>query len=551
MSTGSPHADLAVELRDIEKRFPGVLACDRASLQVARGEVHAVVGENGAGKSTLLSILGGLYAPDSGQILLDGRAVRLRSPRDAAAHGIAMVHQHFSLIPKLGVVENILLGQARPWWLSRRVYAELAERLAQLSAQHGLPVDPRRRVADLSVAEQQRVEILKALYRDARIVILDEPTAVLSPAEADQLRQVLCSLRAAGRTLIYVSHKLDEVFALADRVTVLRQGRSVRMAVPVAETDRGTIAAEILGERSPDPAGAAGRPERSGAVHAAESPPDRPASPALRIVDLHAMGPLGSEALRGLSLQIAPGEIYGVAGVTGNGQRELCDVLCGLRPLRSGSVEMNGHSVASLSVSQRRKQGLAIIPEDRYAQGCAASLSVADNVLLTHSDRPDLVGRCGLLLSAKMIRAFVRRVLSPLHLSASIVAQDPPAGSLSGGTLQKLILARELAHRPTLLLAAYPCRGLDIGAMQTVHRLLFEARDQGCAILVMSEQLDELVALCDRIGALVRGRIVGEVALTWSAATTAAPLCTPPDAMTRLGRLISGLTAQDPRPEAH
>lgn len=544
-----PHAAqsaLAVELRDIVKRFPGVLACDRACLQVTRGEIHAVVGENGAGKSTLLSLVAGLYRPDEGQMWIEGQRVLSMSPREAAARGIAMVHQHFSLVPTLRVVDNILLGQQRPWWLSSSVVADCAERIAALSQQHGLPIDPLRRVDALSVAEQQRVEIIKALYRDARILILDEPTAVLTPTEADQLRAALHALRVAGRTLIYVSHKLDEVFALADRITVLRKGRTVQSAVPIAATDASAVAAEIIGPQ----AVAATQTQKSAGAAPDAAAPAAGAQPVLSLQDVYAIGARGSDALCGLSLQIDRGEVYGIAGVSGNGQSELCDVLCGVRPLRAGSIQLNGHSVSQLSIAQRRARGLACVPEDRYAQGCAPSLSVVDNVLLTHLDAAEL-SACGRwLLSPAAIRRFVARVLAPLQLPDAMVRQNPAAGSLSGGTLQKLILARELAHHPTLLIAAYPCRGLDVGATQTVHHLLRQARDQGCAILVLSEQIEELLTLCDRVGALVRGRIAGEVALSDRAARPSAPLCTPSVALGRLGRLISGLSAVSPALEA-
>lgn len=530
--TGGGPVPPAIAATDLVKRFPGVVACDGASLRVAAGEIHAVVGENGAGKSTLLSMLAGLYTPEQGQIALAGQPVTLSSPRVAAAHGIAMVHQHFSLVGKLCVTDNILLGTTRPWLLSHRRRQAVAERIADLARRHDLPCDPRARVADLSVAEQQRVEILKALYQDARLLLFDEPTAVLTPVEAAALRRALQALRQAGRTIVYVSHKLDEVFALANRITVMRGGRTIVVAVPTTDTSPAAIAQMIVGDRQ-----TATEPDVPSPRTVAE--PTSAARPkALELVGLEAASARGTDALRGLTLSVMPGEIYGLAGVAGNGQSELADVLCGLRRHQAGEIRFFGEAVGPLSIAARRARGLACIPEDRYAQGCAPGLSVGDNVLLTHLSATELRSRLPLLLSPPAIRAFVERVLAPLQLPPGLLDRNPAAGSLSGGTLQKLILARELAHKPRILLAAYPCRGLDLGATQTVHCLLRQARDAGCAVLLLSEQLDELLTLCDRIGALLRGRVVGEVNLTGGA-----PSVERAEAHRRLGNLISGLPA--------
>jgi len=527
---GDPPAPLPmIVARGLVKRFPGVVACDHASLQVTAGEIHAVVGENGAGKSTLLSLLAGLYLPEEGEISLAGQPVRLSSPRVAAAHGIAMVHQHFALIGKLSVTDNLLLAERGPWLLSRRRRAELAARIASLAAQHGLPCHPAACVADLSVAEQQRVEILKALAQDARVLLFDEPTAVLTPVEAEALRRALLALRQAGRTIVYVSHKLDEVFALADRITVMRGGRTVLHAVPTNATTPAEVAREIIGPRAvgselPTPPSPSAPP-----VTAA-------VAPVLELVGLSAHGALGTEALCQLSISVRAGEIYGLAGVAGNGQSELAEVLCGLRAATSGEVRFSGEAVNGLSIAARRARGLSRIPEDRYAEGCAAALSLQENVLLTHLDAAELRSRLPGLLSPSKVQSFVRRALAPLHLPPSLLTHNPPAGALSGGTLQKLILARELAHKPRILLAAYPCRGLDLGATQTVHTLLRQARDSGCAVLLISEQLGELLALCDRVGALLRGRLVGELDLSAGTSSLDAE-----GAHRRLGNLISGL----------
>jgi simple sugar transport system ATP-binding protein len=449
-----------------------------------------------------------------------------------------MVHQHFSLIGKLSVTDNILLGQRQLWRLSRRRRAQVAERIAALAEQHGLPCDPLARVADLSVAEQQRVEILKALYQDARLLLFDEPTAVLTPVEAEALRRALLALARAGCTIVYVSHKLDEVFALAERITVMRAGRTVLSAVPTAATTPAAIARQIVGDLVGDlgdgPLLLAPAPPAAG-----EQKAKLASAPALALTQVFATGAVGADALCGLSLRVQPGEIYGLAGVAGNGQSELCEVLVGLRRPRRGELQLFGQEAGRLSVAERRARGLAYIPADRYAQGCAPGLSLSDNLLLTHLDAAELRSSWPLLLSRAGVRRFVERVLAPLGLPAGLLSRNPAAGALSGGTLQKLILARELAHQPRILVAAYPCRGLDLGAMQTVHGLLRQARDSGCAVLLLSEQLDELTALCARIGALVRGRIVGEVTLGDGPAGLSRP-----QAHRLLGDLISGLSAE-------
>jgi general nucleoside transport system ATP-binding protein len=502
----------AVAMRGITKRFPGVLANDAVEFEAAAGEVHALLGENGAGKSTLSNILTGLYRPDDGEIFLDGRQVHFHSPRDALDAGICMVHQHFRLVEPFTVAENVVLGDHRGEGRTFRLRHRAIEgRVAELSKRYGLAVDPRARIWQLSLGEQQRVEILKALYREARILILDEPTAVLTPQEADLLFETLREMAAEGRTVIFISHKLHEVKAVADRVTVLRGGRSLG-TVSAAEATLRSLAALMVGREL----GGAGEARARAAGEAV-----------LELEDVWTQGDRGEAAVRGASLSVRAGEIVAVAGVAGNGQRELAETIAGIRTPTQGSVRVDGKALRGdprAAIAAR----IAYVPEDRLGTGVAPSLSIASNLVLKsyrgpHSSR-------GPLLRLRRIRESAVELIRRYRIAAPGPAAQ--ARLLSGGNLQKVVLAREFSGRPRLLVAAAPTRGLDVGAIETVHAYLRDAAADGVAVLLISEDLDEILTLADRIAVMYEGAIVGETSRVEAS-------------VEELGLLMAG--GQDPR----
>ncbi len=479
-------------MRAITKRFPGVLANDRVDFEAASGEVHALLGENGAGKSTLSNILTGLYRPDEGEIELHGKPVHFRSPRDALDARIGMVHQHFRLVTPFTVAENVVLGDHRGEGRTLRLRPRAIERrVAELGEQYGLRVDPRARIWQLSVGEQQRVEILKTLYREARILILDEPTAVLTPQESEALFRTLRTMAAEGRTIVFISHKLNEVKAVADRVTVLRAGRSVATAT-AAEATAQSLAALMVGREIPAPARIATA--------------KRPGRPALELEALCAQGDRGAPALHEVSLTVRAGEIVAVAGVAGNGQRELAETITGMRPPSGGAVKVAGVALATGDPRAAIAAGVAHVPEDRLGTGLAPSLSIASNVVLK-SYRSGEASRGPFLRHGGIRRLAVEAIR---RYGVSAPGPTTPARQLSGGNLQKVVLAREFSGKPRVLVAASPTRGLDVGAIETIHTYLREAAATGVAILLISEDLDEILALADRIAVLYEGRIVGE-----------------------------------------
>ena len=483
----------AIACRDVTKRFPGVLANDHVDFEATTGEVHALLGENGAGKSTLSNILTGLYRADEGEVELYGEPVAFHSPRDALDAGICMVHQHFRLVEPFTVAEYVVLGDHRDIGRSLRIHPRAVERrVEELGKHYGLAVDPRARIWQLSVGEQQRVEILKALYREARILILDEPTAVLTPQEALSLFATLRLMAAEGRTVIFISHKLHEVIAVADRVTVLRGGRSIAL-VPVAEATPHSLAALMVGRE----VASAGRQDREGAL----------GDVVLRLDGVSVPGDRGGAAVKGVSLEIRAGEILGVAGVAGNGQRELAEAVTGMRPLSSGVVSVNGRPLRSGDPRAAIRAGVAHVPEDRLHTGVAPSLSIASNVVLK-SYRGGAVTR-GPLLRLRHIRERAQDLIHRYDVRAPGPAT--PARQLSGGNLQKVVLGREFSGEPRVIVVAAPTRGLDVGAIETVHRYLREAAEQDAAILLISEDLDEVLALSDRIVVMYEGELVGEV----------------------------------------
>jgi simple sugar transport system ATP-binding protein len=483
----------AVELRGITKRFPGVVANDGVHFEAATGEVHALLGENGAGKSTLSNILTGLYRPDEGEILIDGKPVEFHSPRDALDAGISMVHQHFRLVPPFTVAENVILGDHRGEGRKLMVHPRRIERnVAELGTRYRIAVDPRARIWQLSLGEQQRVEILKALYRQARILILDEPTAVLTPQEADSLFETLRVMADEGRTVIFISHKLHEVKAVSDRVTVLRGGRNVETVETKDATPR-SLAALMVGRD----VAMAERVEREAEI----------GDLVLDVDDLWAAGDRGGDALRGVSLTVHAGEIVAIAGVAGNGQRELAEAVTGMRPPSRGAVTVDGRRLRGGDAREAIRAGVAHVPEDRLHTGVAPSLSIASNVVLK-SYRGGHVAK-GPLLKLRTIREHASHLIQRYDVRGG--SPDLPARQLSGGNLQKVVLAREFEGDPRVLVVASPTRGLDVAAIETVHRYLREAASRGVGILLISEDLDEILALADRVAVIYEGQIVGEV----------------------------------------
>ncbi len=479
----------AVQLHEITRRFGALTANDRVSCEIASGEIHALVGENGAGKSTLMHQLFGLLQPDSGEIRIDGRATRIADPAAAMALGFGMVHQHFMLVDTLTVAENVVLGRegAGAFGFFDRARAE--REVAELGARYGLAVDPQARIARLSVGAQQRVEILKALARGARVLILDEPTAVLTPQEADELFVVLRALRAGGTSIVFITHKLTEVKALADRVTVMRAGRVVGSA-PAEELSVEHIAEWMVG-RVPAPLN-----ERSSAA---------PGAPQIVCEQLDVRDDRGLPAIRGVSLSVRAGEIVGVAGVEGNGQHELLEAIAGLRPARAGRILIAGH-VCTGGARAHRAAGLAHIPSDRLHRGLVPDFTLAENLMLGQQRGPRS-GR-GLWFGGSSMRAHALELLKAFDVRP--VSPALQARRLSGGNQQKLIAARELSCAAQAILAAHPTRGVDLGAIDFLHRRLLAERDAGRAVLLISSELSELLALSDRIVVLYEGRIVHE-----------------------------------------
>ena len=472
-----------VVLERITKRFPGVLANDEVDLELRAGEVHALIGENGAGKSTLMRVLYGMYPADGGRILVRGHEVKIGSPRDAIANGIGMVHQHFVLVDPFTVTENIILGEEG----GERLDMDAAqERVAELADSYAFRVNPGAVVEELSVGEEQRVEILKALYRGVEILVLDEPTAVLTPSETKDLFGNLRKLREAGRTIVFISHKLDEVMEIADRITVLRRGRVVGETRP-SETSKATLAEMMVG-----------RP----VLFRLDKPSVEIGEPVLKVEDL-----TGEGKLNGVSLEVRAGEILGVAGVEGNGQRELAESLIGLRTPESGTIELEGATIAGRPVFDIRNAGVGYIPEDRHEQGLVLTMSLWENSVLGRQDDTDFSGSLGVLYIRK-IKDLAARLVKLFDIRARSV--DVTASTLSGGNQQKLILARELETDPKLLIAAQPTRGLDVGAIEFVWKEILDQKAAGRGVLLISAELDEIYALSDRIVTLFEGKITGE-----------------------------------------
>ena len=468
----------AIEMIDITKVFPGVVANDRVNLTVREGEIHALLGENGAGKSTLMSVLFGVYEADGGVIKIRGEETVIRNPNDAIARGIGMVHQHFKLVRNFTAAENIVLGLERRNRFGNLDMAGAEQKAAELSAAYGLAVDPRSRIEDITVGMQQRVEILKILYRYADILIFDEPTAVLTPQEIDELLAIFNRLKAEGKTIIFITHKLKEIKAAADRCTVLRRGRTIA-EVAVKDADAGELAEKMVGR----------------AVNFnLERKPSRPGGVVLRIEDLRVAGSRGVLAVNGLSLEVRAGEVVGIAGVDGNGQAELAAAIYGLVPVASGRILFKGRDITRASIAERVKRGIAYVPDDRQKYGLVLDLYLYESLLLKGYRKPPF--------AQNLIDQFdIRAEKGPLTRT----------GDLSGGNQQKAVIARELSLAPDLLIVSQPTRGLDVGAIEYIHTRILAERDKGRGILLISFELDEILGLCDRIAAISRGSIVGIV----------------------------------------
>lgn len=479
-----------LELRNITKRFPGVLANDHISLSIEKGEIRALVGENGAGKSTLMKILYGLYQPDEGEIFLRGQKVTFHSPHDAIRAGLGMVHQHFMLFPSLTAFENVIYGDEITTFgfIDRD---EARRRVRDLSTEYGLILDPDAKVSELPVGMRQRVEIVKTLYRNADILILDEPTAVLTPQEEEELFVVLRRLAESGKTIIFITHKLNEVMQISDRATVLRDGRVVA-TLETASTSPAEISRAMVGRD---------------VILRVNKLPHQPGEVVLDVSGLHVENNQGVEAVRGVSFDVRAGEIVGIAGVAGNGQNELVEALAGLRPIQRGRVTLHGCDMTDASVDQWRAAGMAYVPEDRSAVGLALGAPVDENLLMGYERQTNMSHRGWLNFDA------VRRHAGRLIEQFSIKASSPRAamGNLSGGNRQKGVLARELSHEAPLLIAEQPTWGVDVGSIEFIHQQLLDYRANGHAILLISADLSEVMALADRILVMFEGRIAGEV----------------------------------------
>jgi general nucleoside transport system ATP-binding protein len=479
-----------LELRSITKRFPGVVANDAIDLDLVPGEVHALLGENGAGKSTLMNVVYGLYKPDGGEILIRGKPITLGSPREAIKHGIGMVHQHFMLIPVMTVAENIVLASEPTHGGVLLDYDTAVDRVRELSERFGLAVNPDAYVENIGVGQEQRVEILKALYRGAEILILDEPTAVLTPQEAAELFEIVRGLQGQGKSIIFISHKLKEVLEIADRITVLRRGRKIETIARAGATETG-LARMMVGRE---------------VLLRVEKKPSVPGEAILAVNELSVFDDRGLEAVRGVSFAVRAGEIVGLAGVDGNGQTELIDALAGLRRAAGGEIRVRDHDVTHAAAREVLDLGVGHIPEDRQRRGLVLEFSLAENLALHDYDK-EPSSRFGWLFPRRLISR-ARKLLQEFDVRGG--GPQTRASALSGGNQQKVVIAREIAGNPDVLLAAQPTRGLDVGAIEYVHKRLVEARDDGKAVLLVSLELDEIRSLADRVLVIYEGRIVGE-----------------------------------------
>ncbi len=482
--------NIVLQAKGITKRFPGVLANDKVDFDLKKGEIHVLLGENGAGKTTLMNILYGLYNQDEGEILVNGKAVKVDTPNDSIALGIGMVHQHFMLIPVFTVAENIMLGDetTKRGMLDRQA---VSTRVKDLSHQHGLAVNPEALVGQLPVGAQQRVEIVKTLYRNAQILILDEPTAVLTPQEADELFVIMRGLTERGVSIIFITHKLKEVLAVSDRITVMRAGRVVGTVTP-KQTNQAKLASMMVGRE---------------VILKVQKGKAKPKEQILNVENLHAIDNRGLESLRGVSFEVRAGEVLGIAGVQGNGQTELAEALTGLRSTKSGQVTLMSTDVTGKTPRPIIETGLAHIPEDRQKHGLVLSYTVADNLVLCNYYLPPFAR--GMVLQQEAVDTNARRLIEEYDVRTP--SPYVPTSKLSGGNQQKVIVARELSRDIKLLVASQPTRGLDVGSIEYIHKQIIAMRDRGIGVLLISAELDEIMALSDRIAVMYRGKIVATV----------------------------------------
>lgn len=482
--------DHVIEMRSITKRFPGVIANDKVDFDLRRGEVHALLGENGAGKSTLMNVLAGLYRAESGTISVHGKIMNFGSPREAIEAGIGMIHQHFMLVPSQSVTENILLGLKEPRF--RMKLSEYNQKVSEIAAQFGLHVDADAKIWQLSVGEQQRVEILKMLYRGADVLIMDEPTAVLAPTEISDLFKTLHSMTELGKSIVFISHKLHEVMAISDRVTVLQKGKVTSSGINTKDVSRADLARLMVGRE---------------VIFRVEKKAVQAGKTVLDVKDVEAFNDKGIQSLNGVNLNVKEGEIVGLAGVAGNGQNELAETLAGLREVTEGSITVNEKDVTNEPVKLGIRHGISLIPADRTQVGTAPNLSVTDNVIMKNYDQSP-ISKGWRVLSSK-----ANDYATGLKEAYDIIVPsiDTSVRLLSGGNLQKVILAREISSEPKLMIAVQPTRGLDVGAIEGVQKLLLSQRESGAAILLISEELEELLTLSDRIYVIYEGEIMGEI----------------------------------------
>lgn len=488
--------ETVVEMRNITKHFPGVLANDHINFEVKAGEVHALLGENGAGKTTLMNILYGLYQPDEGEIYIKGEKVEIRSPKDAIELGIGMVHQHFMLVDVFSVVENIVLGLKE---LNIVIPVEEVEKqLEEYGERYGLKIDPSAKIWQLSAGEKQRVEIIKALYRGADILILDEPTSILAQSEVKPFFEMLRKMVTEGKSIIFITHKLEEVMAVSDRVTVLRKGKVVG-TLKTSETNERELARMMVGRE---------------VIFRLEKKPVKRGKPVLEVVNLRALNDKGVEALKGVSFKVYEGEIFGIAGVAGNGQKELIEVVTGLRKATAGKVYIMGEDVTNKPPRVILKRNVAHIPEERIEMGIVPNMNISENLILKYYNEPPFVKefyneKLRIVLNEEEIEKFSNRLVKEYEIMTPSI--KTPAKLLSGGNIQRLILARELSSNPSLIIAAHPTYGLDVGATEYIRKLLLKEREKGAAILLVSEDLEEIMSLSDRIAVIFAGEFVGIV----------------------------------------
>lgn len=480
--------ELAINMKGIQKVFPGVIANQDVNLQVACGEIHGLIGENGAGKSTLMNILYGLYQPDAGTIEIYGNSVSIKSPQDAIRLGIGMVHQHFMLVPSLTVLENIILGKT-PKKLGLTDYSQARRTIDALLNKYGFKIDLDARVYQISVGQMQRVEIIKALYRGAKVLILDEPTAVLTPTEIDELFVILKELAKDGCSIILITHKLKEVMAITDNITVMRRG-VVTGNVKRDETNTKQLASLMVGRE---------------VIFRVEKEESTPADTVLEVIDANAINDRGLQCLKDVTLTVRKGEIVGIAGVEGNGQTELIEIVTGMRNVKSGRIRLSGTDITGYSIMQRRKLGLSHIPENRLDVGVSKDCSIEENMIVSNYKTSQL--STFNFLRNKSVEEFCWNLIEKFNIKVS--SSKDPISSLSGGNMQKVVIARELDAEPCLLVAGQPTRGVDVGAIEFIHKQLIHMRDTGAGILLVSADIDEILSLSDRICVLYEGEIVG------------------------------------------